>query len=357
LRHGTLLLSPIEAALIMFLCATTAACRKAPKMQSLLGASISCHCSRRVSGGLHPASLRESAAHIRMDPDENGEFCDCSGNESGIEEDFVYSENGEGEWHTSCLYCKFQRRPPTVKKAPEGEKVKEELPIASQPAPSGSPPATEDSLWDGTPTDEEILLALEQYEKSLLVVSPTTPPLDPNEEDSIWNGMTDEEMLLVYEDYQKKQSGAAVSTAPKRNTFEQLHEPTISSALFFEWSQKGYAVSFSNLGFFSLFFDLDKVDAAWQMLSHLYLARQLFGIYKMARANAELRPGNGIVILIFTGPTKEKDFVLDVGRKVVLQLQYTKQRCSKNYPRALYFKKGKKALLFENGPFCYKLPY
>jgi hypothetical protein len=182
------------------------------------------------------------------------------------------------------------------------------------------------------------------------------PPEDP------WAGSTDEEFLSLVTAFEAKLEKAAclpasVLQSNKMNKFEQFHREHISSALVEDWREKGHKLSFSNQGCFTIFYDAEKADCEWEKAKVLYDAGHLPGITKIARANQELSPGNGVAFCFFSGPASQEKFLLEVGRCLLVQLQFTRQSCSAGYPAKIYYKLRKKTPLYYNGPCFYAVPY
>ena len=200
-------------------------------------------------------------------------------------------------------------------------------------------------------------------------------------DNKLWSGMTDKELNCAYEDFlttvskqtvdiQKEEvklvsklANKTVNCRSKLRRFDQLEDRQISGKLTASWALQNKRLSYSNTGCWCFFYDYVNFDQAWTKITQLYQSNLLFGVLKLAKANNfSMRNPNqdshGCPILAFTGPCEEKEYVLQVGKRLIESMNFTtRQRCSKNYPQKIYFKRTKRDLLFENGPKRYELPY
>ena len=154
----------------------------------------------------------------------------------------------------------------------------------------------------------------------------------------------------------------AAAVRSKLRRFDQLEDSQISESITASWTLHNKRLNYGNTGCWCLFYDWINFDQAWAKITQLYQSKELVGVLKLARANnTYLRSPNenssGCPILAFTGPCEEKEYVMQVGIGLLKLMKFTRQRCSKNYPQNIYFKRTKRALLYENGPKNYALPY
>jgi hypothetical protein len=184
------------------------------------------------------------------------------------------------------------------------------------------------------------------------------------EEDCFPDTAEDREWLAVVEIFfsreeEEKQKQKAAESAPlKQKKFEQLKDALIFNKLVADSAAKGVRLSFSNIGFWCLFYDECNIQEYWAKMSQLYLTGKLFGVLKLSKANGvdEKNPSTrGFPVLVFCGCANDEDYVKEVGRRVLESVAFTPQMCSKkfrrqkSYPRQIYYKL--------NGSKLYELPY
>jgi hypothetical protein len=176
-----------------------------------------------------------------------------------------------------------------------------------------------------------------------IVVGPLTATVSTEEEFAGWNSTSDSEFEKAADRHVKKEK--------ELTKYEQFQIKIIAE----KYSQLRY----SETGCWSIFYDIDKVEAAWEKLKHFYSSGSLPGVIKICRAKFSDPKGkeNGVPICAFCGPCQDKDHCKTVGKLLVLKLEHKKQTCNGTYPKFIYFKKNKKGPLFENGPSSYRVRY
>jgi hypothetical protein len=167
-------------------------------------------------------------------------------------------------------------------------------------------------------------------------------------------------------------TGGAAGTATigklgKVNRFQEFKDPVIEQELIAQWALQNKKLSYSSIGYWTMFYDQENVAEAWTRFTSLYSARQLPGVVKLSRATgldeqigtvgSSGRVNRGLPILIFTGPIDQESHVKAVGTSILLAMNYTQQKCSKKYrpehgrldfPKKIYFKVTmRKAPLYE----------
>lgn len=190
--------------------------------------------------------------------------------------------------------------------------------------------------------------------------------------EDVWSD--DEDFDRICEELLQKEAAAATvagtvaaasgsgSAAPgskktkKINRFENLSNMAIMQDLearfaHFEGKQK---LSFSTTGFWCLFYDPENIEAAWDKMKALYCAGELFGVVKLSKATQV--ENRGLPILVFTGPAENKEHVMKVGQLILLQMDYSQQRCCKKFrrqqcslqfERKIYYKIKPQGVLYE----------
>jgi hypothetical protein len=118
-------------------------------------------------------------------------------------------------------------------------------------------------------------------------------------------------------------------------------------------------LSYNDVGCWSIFYDIDNVNLAWEKLKALYSTGNLPGVTKICRGNFSdpQSLANGVPISAFCGPCRDKEHCLKVGKNLVSKMEHKKQECNGTYPKFIYFKRSKKGNLFENGPSFYRVRY
>ena len=86
------------------------------------------------------------------------------------------------------------------------------------------------------------------------------------------------------------------------------------------------------------FYDQHNHAAAWAKLKKLYLEGKVPGVIKIASAKTEKKPGNGIALLAFAGPTDNKEHCLKVGQVLVQEMKHVRQYCNGQHEQKIYFK-------------------
>ena len=188
-----------------------------------------------------------------------------------------------------------------------------------------------------------------------------------NDEEDLWSGCSDSELLNLYEQTQAEHSAKEYRYGVRRlrpiagenSGFEFLQVQSVSARVYDFWHQKGQKLSFSSVGFYSLFFDVIQIDEAWEKLSEYYLTGRLPGVIKLARAKKSRSQTTGLPILVFCGPAKEKKYILQIGRLVLITLDhnYKKASCSRGFPPFIYYRLKNKTAFYPGGPTSYALPY
>jgi hypothetical protein len=119
-------------------------------------------------------------------------------------------------------------------------------------------------------------------------------------------------------------------------------------------------------GKWMLYFDLDRIDDAWERAKKLYTDRELEGIVCMKVSTAFNNPRatgkDSKVIIFYCGPSGDEDKVVAYGKNLLEKMSYKKQKCAGFFPPYIYYKTdimtlGGTAATGQKKNYLYKLRY
>ena len=150
-------------------------------------------------------------------------------------------------------------------------------------------------------------------------------------------------------------SSSIITSKPcgtKLTKFITVENPIISADL-----KKKYKLTFANTGCWSIYYDEENVDAAWDKMIQLYSNGKLKGVQKICRAKKEEKNGDGIPILAFVGPSTDEFICLTAGTSIVKQMNHVIQKCNGDYEQRIYYKLRKHGPVGPGGPNYYFVNY
>jgi hypothetical protein len=125
-------------------------------------------------------------------------------------------------------------------------------------------------------------------------------------------------------------------------------------------------VSPEETGKWMLFYDADKIDAAWSKAKRLYEAGELTGISNMKVStnyeNPRASSTDSKVLIFYCGPSSNEQKVMEFGRNLLAKMRYERQESAGSFQPFVYYKtdlmtSGGTAATGQKKNWLYKLRY